>query len=947
MTRRIPDHRVTDALRRCLEQDDRRPPDWARHGLDQPVLAFTSRAEPETPTFLVRDAALVREVLTDTAGRYSNKPYAELGGGEFMLALDGQAHEQQRHWVTHVLFGGRAAAHLPVQALARLAWDEAAVLALGKERLDAVALARDAAVRFVAHLFGFPSQDLTLLTGLTRYVYDGLVHVILGRHIGVSPKTAWKRDASATARERVQQLILDHAHLQAASSASGASGASGAPRRTTPEDLDRCDVLQRELAQLRADLVAHGAGIAGATFVPLCARLGGAPSSLPGAPLTPDEQAAIVLGLLGGTVGNVQTSVGLIVDRLLDADVDHASALRRSAHALQADTHIAELQALRDATWQVLAEQPPVAFLPRRVVAEGLTLGGVDLPPGANLVLWAGAPEPRPSAAVTPWQTRVFTTRAPHDCIGDHVVMPLLLQLTAGLLRLPGLAREWAEVEGRERRLERRWHFAARSLPLRHLRERHLRQQPLCVVMDVREPIAEHGPALQRLIGCAAPLIEQSLLQSQHIHSAWFVMFNGGRQLALFTTYDGSFDAYIEYFAGRVGPLFDLLFVHIVDAPVKRPIGRYPKEFVGRIRKAHALHAPVAGLVFSACPQLTTAEMAAADAWQRRQLGQGPRQRPLGERPDARDAVERAAHDALLAPAMRELFEPYTLARQAGLRLALLRQSATRVRDALSRHPDTLRDEARCLAEVMADDGGAPPDDGVPADSAELRRRVVELVDRLPLQVEARLAATQGGRGRSTPADPGPPLAHADAQALADRLVERIASWPGLGPADPNGERLRLRHAPDLQRVHGPQCLVLDIRAPQRDHARALVREIALAAPVLARCLRESGLAHFAWFVLLDDDRQLALLAQVDGGLEPLLGLLAREASDLFDRLFDHLADPPPRPVSRHRSAFVSRLRASVSGHEAVGGYFFSAAPALRVTDIQRAEREWRRRLPA
>ncbi|MEY2653753.1 MAG: hypothetical protein RLZZ524_781 [Pseudomonadota bacterium] len=942
MVRRVPDHRVTDALRRCLEDDAHQAPhgpDWARHGLDRPVIAFTSRAEPDTPTYLVRDAALVREVLTDTTGRCVNQPYAELGGGEFMLALDGTAHAQQRRWVADVLFGGRDAARLPVQALARLAWDETAVLGLRQERLDAVALAREAAVRFVAHLFGFPTQDLALLGALTGHVYDGLVHVILGRHIGLSPDTGWRRETSAAVRERVLQLIADHAHLQAL------QGQPGRARRSAPDDLDRCAALQRELAHLRADLVARGASVDGATFLPLCARLsacpGAPPDSLPGAPADASAQVAIVLGLLGGTVGNVQTSVALMLERWLDADVATAATLRRAARALAADTRIDAVQPLRESAWQVLAEQPPVAFLPRRVVAEGLTLGGVAVPPGANLVLWLGAPPERPVS----WHSRVFTSPAPHDCIGDRIVMPLLLQIGAGLLRLPGLARDWDEVAGRERRLERRWHFAARTLALRQRRERSQRQQPLCVVMDVRQPVEHHARALERLIGCAAPLIEQSLLGSRHIHAAWFVLFNGGRQLALFTRYDGDFDAYVAFFASRVGPLFDLLFAHIVDAPVQRPIGRHPRAFVGRIRKAHALHAPIAGLVYDACPQLACAEQAAADAWCRRQQGQQPRQRPMGERPAAADAVERAAHDALLAPAMREFFEPHALARQAGLRLALALQSPQRVLAALVRHPEALQEDARCLADVMADDGGAPPDPGVPADSAELRRRVVELVDALPAQVEARLAATQGGRGRRAAPDPGPALAQPEARALADRLVERIARWPGLGPADPVGERLRLRHAPGLQRVHGPVCVVLDIRAPQRDHARALRREIALAAPVLERCLRESGLAHAAWFVLLDDERRLALLAQVDGSPDDFLGSLAREAADLFERLFEHLVDAPPLPIERHPREFVRRLRAGLDGHEPVGGYFFSAAPGLRLTDIQRAERSWRGRL--
>jgi hypothetical protein len=432
--------------------------------------------------------------------------------------------------------------------------------------------------------------------------------------------------------------------------------------------------------------------------------------------------------------------------------------------------------------------------------------------------------------------------------------------------------------------------------------------------MTLRPRIEEHAPALRRLIGCAAPLIEQRLLASGDVHSAWFVLSDDARWLMLAIHRDGRG----EPLSGLLSGLLAALDAHLVDTTIQPPIG---------------------GVFFSASPRLTVADQAAADAWCRHQQGLGPRQRPMGTRPDAREPVDRAAHDALLVASMGELFEPHALARQAGLRLALALQPADRVRDALSDQPLALREEVRSLVEVLADH---PIDD--PTDPAELRRRVIELVDVLPAQVEARLAATQGGRGRSRTPDSGPALTRPEAQALADRLVGQIARWPGLGPTDPAGARLRLRHAPGLQRVHGPLCVVLDIRSPQPEHARALAREIRLVAPALERCLRQTGLAHVAWFVLPDGDRRLALLAQVDGETDDFLGLLARVAGELFDRLFAHLADPPPLPVRHHPREFVDRLRRARQGHDPVAGYFFSANPGLRVSDIQRAERAWRGR---
>ncbi|MGY0196786.1 hypothetical protein ACWA7J_17095 [Leptothrix sp. BB-4] len=898
MVRRAHDYRVTDRLRLCLEADNLVSPDWAGPELADRVIPFTSRAEPETPTFLVRDAVLVREVLSDARGRFSNRPYTELGGGDFMLAMDGSDHANQRDWVVNTLFGGRAAAQLPVQALARLAWDEAAVQARQNERVDAVALARDAALRFVAYLFGFPQDDLPLLNLVTRQVYAGLVHVILGRHISLSPVEGWRHDPGAAVRERVLRVIGDHGELRLRAG----DPDPGLRRRVDPLDLQRCDVLARERARVRAALERHGANPADAAFMPLCARLAGRPAGLPGEPMTPDQQAAVVLGLLGGTVGNVQTSVGLIVDRLLDAGpLDDA--------------------ALRDAAWATLAVRPPVAFLPRRVAAEGVVLGGVPMPPGANLVLWLGAPEPPPPVpgpGMPDWRQRVFTTRAPHDCIGDHLVMPLLLRVSAGILRLPGLAREWDELEGRPKRLDRRWFFDARTLPLRHAREQSLLQQPLCVVMEVREPLPRQVDELTRLIACAVPLIEQSLLESRHIHAAWFVLLDGGRRLALFTVYDGGFDPYIEYFAGRVGPLFDLLFQHIVDAPVKQPIGLYPREFVARIRKAHAHQAPLAACVYSDLPQAGAADVQAAEAWAARQLGTQPLPRPLGGRPDARQRIRRAAHDALLLPVLGRHVVPGVLARQAGLRLALRRHGLAAVLAALPPDDERLIAEARCLHDVMRGDDGV----GRSADSVELCARIRELVDCLPQRVEAELAAGPGQRV-------GPDLTQPEARALADRLVATIRARPQPG---------RLQ----------PLTAVWRVRAPHRAHALELRALIARSAPLLQQALHDTGRVRYAWFSLIDDGRQLAFLAVAQRGPLPgfrsLAADLADRLGDLFDSLFEHVEGAPARPVVAHREAFIDHLLGEPVAHAPVGGYFFNACPVLGVADIRWAHEQWRAR---
>jgi hypothetical protein len=83
------------------------------------------------------------------------------------------------------------------------------------------------------------------------------------------------------------------------------------------------------------------------------------------------------------------------------------------------------------------------------------------------------------------------------------------------------------------------------------------------------------------------------------VHFARFV-FLSEKQLAIITTYDGSFEKYIEAFTNEIGDVFDLIFAHIEDAP-PLPIADHRKEFLAYV-KDHDL--PCIGALYSAYPDL-------------------------------------------------------------------------------------------------------------------------------------------------------------------------------------------------------------------------------------------------------------------------------------------------------------------------------------------------------
>ncbi len=62
------------------------------------------------------------------------------------------------------------------------------------------------------------------------------------------------------------------------------------------------------------------------------------------------------------------------------------------------------------------------------------------------------------------------------------------------------------------------------------------------------------------------------------LHFAFFVPL-ADKHLGFFTVFDGTFDKYIDDFAEKIGPTFDLMFEYVID-PSPSPVAKHPREFL-------------------------------------------------------------------------------------------------------------------------------------------------------------------------------------------------------------------------------------------------------------------------------------------------------------------------------------------------------------------------------
>jgi hypothetical protein len=90
-----------------------------------------------------------------------------------------------------------------------------------------------------------------------------------------------------------------------------------------------------------------------------------------------------------------------------------------------------------------------------------------------------------------------------------------------------------------------------------------------------------------------------ALTKISTVHFARFVFF-GTTELAVITTYDGSFDDYIDAFVNEIGGIFDQLLAHVKEAPAL-PVSKNRDAFLAYV-KSHDLKC--VGQLYSAYPDL-------------------------------------------------------------------------------------------------------------------------------------------------------------------------------------------------------------------------------------------------------------------------------------------------------------------------------------------------------
>ena len=137
-------------------------------------------------------------------------------------------------------------------------------------------------------------------------------------------------------------------------------------------------------------------------------------------------------------------------------------------------------------------------------------------------------------------------------------------------------------------------------------------QRPLTLVMAIKSPedhlaLRAKIDALQSLPRGENPVI-RALDEIGTVHFARFVFLDDTR-LAVITTYDGSFDRYINDFVDHIGWVFDDLLQHMADAP-PLPVESHRREFLDYVHRNDLSCLPP---FYSAYPERTALDIRAGE----------------------------------------------------------------------------------------------------------------------------------------------------------------------------------------------------------------------------------------------------------------------------------------------------------------------------------------------
>jgi len=131
-----------------------------------------------------------------------------------------------------------------------------------------------------------------------------------------------------------------------------------------------------------------------------------------------------------------------------------------------------------------------------------------------------------------------------------------------------------------------------------------MKQNPLTLIMKIKSP--QDAAALQALLGKFLSMprdqnpIDVALDKLAKVHFARFVFLENNTQLAVITSYDDSFEDYINDFVNVIGDIFNALLAHMADAP-PLPVQSNRQAFLDYVRKNDLR---CVGSFYSAYPKL-------------------------------------------------------------------------------------------------------------------------------------------------------------------------------------------------------------------------------------------------------------------------------------------------------------------------------------------------------
>ncbi len=143
---------------------------------------------------------------------------------------------------------------------------------------------------------------------------------------------------------------------------------------------------------------------------------------------------------------------------------------------------------------------------------------------------------------------------------------------------------------------------------------------------------------------------------------------------------------------------------------------------------------------------------------------------------------------------------------------------------------------------------------------------------------------------------------------------------------------------PVTKPVQSPLTLVMNIKSPQAyQELVGLLNQLQSQPPdknPIALALNTLHNVHFARFVFLQNNTQLAVITTYDGTFEDYINEFVDSIGDIFNALLQRMDPAPPLPVQQNRDAFMTYVKAN--DIQCVQP-FYSAYPKATVLDIQSA----------